>query len=59
MVHHRPHGLAALPRRPGYLYVMRHTITEPMRLLRLIILGTSKNPIPSTDTAPANATITR
>ena len=23
MVHHRPHGLAALPRRPGYLYVRR------------------------------------
>ena len=28
-------------------------------LLAAGLLGTSKNPIPSTDTAPANATITR
>jgi hypothetical protein len=56
LVHHRPHGLAALPRRPGYLYVRPHNTrslmafakpprsqARPDRLLRGCNLSSSAN----------------
>ena len=44
------------------LYTLPFTLFSPMENavpLMTILVGTSKNPIPSTDTAPVNATITR